>query len=1225
MATVLKGDNLRVKTRATRATRRDFKWLQGARLWLRVAGSVLDAAGGVAVQSRSRATSGHSSAIGGLRLYQALQPHPQAATPGLSSLRTMFSSPNAGKSVDSLSPLSPGGRADYPFHSLRSRNKPASRRGSTASSIHSIGGALHPSVNGGNLSVYESGQNAISTLLQPPIVRTGLQPYTSAPSSTAHKPPTARDIPPVTLTNIPHVDAEDFRPYLSQVGALYEQLRRIQENDEEAAASGRPFKPEEPTESSDGYLRPTKSRPPRRGSTSSISSFTSIEAPSPSRKPSISFSRKAPQGPPPLSTIPTVYFDEDFHLENPRTFDIVSERSEVIKPVDHKSKSDSAAPRKALATNAILQEKLSWYMDTIEVHLINSISTASTTFFTALGSLKELHSEAADSVDRIKTLREELKALDEEIATSGLETVQKRRRQQNLQELSDAVEQLRQVAEGLATCESLVDEGEADKALNSIDALEKLISGERISGERDEATQDGPKLRDLRGAAALQSIDTDLNTLRFRVGKTYESQFTSILFADLRRHVESVSTADVLLRWDNAASRARGGHSRSPSIFPTYLTATEDLKAQLYPIMAGLARAQHVSSAALTYKDAALKEIRNLIRRPLPSSSEDDNMSLMSVSTAGGGPHLSSQEKSANLARNLRALEPEDAEDLLKKIYVSVTETLRRLSTQVKVMLDIASSLADAPDGDGIKSPTIRSPLGSPRPDRHDAFPGFEIQEELHKALDVTNLLAQGVDIANDKIVKVLKVRGEQATGLSLDMFLRYFTLNLYFANECEAISGRSGTPLKNVVNSHIKEFVQRHQNAEMQTLAQGMEADKWVAKDFNEKLAQQLGEILECSTHDAESWGNGNKLWVPAMELTKLKLEEEAAQQEKEKNSGEKEKARPAVIESEKFILPNSAILCMQGLESFLHLIAGIPSMTTDVASSLVAYLQLFNSRCTQLILGAGATKTAGLKNITTKHLALTSQALSLIATLMPHVREFVRRHAGSGAGAAGVMGEFDKIKRLLQEHQSNIHQKLVDMMNGRASVHSKGMKTIQWHKDGEGAKPHAYMETLVKETSILYKVLAKHLPESATQAIMVPVFSGYKEQLGSAFKDADAKNKAGQQSMLRDIELFKTTLGGLDGFGNAGEHLLNIVNGKEVAPEVTAAPETPAKDEKPDTKGKEGKPDRKEDATADKEDDKGTAAKDERTDSSEEEPPEPPAKDNVDSDSKKDSDKGE
>ncbi|OAA74073.1 Vps54-like protein [Cordyceps fumosorosea ARSEF 2679] len=589
-------------------------------------------------------------------------------------------------------------------------------------------------------------------------------------------------------------------------------------------------------------------------------------------------------------------------------------------------------------------------------------------------------------------------------------------------------------------------------------------------------------------------------------------------------------------------------------------------------------------------------------------------MSLMSVSTAGGGRHLSGQEKSANLARNLRALEPEDAEDLLKKIYISVTEALRRLSTQVKVLLDIASSLADTPEGEGVKSPTMRSPLGSPQTGQAPS-PGVEIQEELHKALDVTHLLAQGVDIANDKIVKVLKVRTEQATDLPLDMFLRYFTLNLYFANECEAISGRSGTSLKNVVNSHIKEFVQRHQNAAMQTLAQGMEADRWVAKDFNEKLTRQLGEILECSTHDAESWGNGSKLWVPAMELLKLKLEEEAAaEKDKERSSSEKEKARPAVIESEKFILPNSALLCMQGLEGFLHLIAGIPSMATDIATSLIAYLQLFNSRCTQLILGAGATKTAGLRNITTKHLSLASRALGLIATLIPHIREFVRRHAGSGAGTSALMGEFDKIRRLLQEHQSNIHQKLVEMMNGRATVHSKGMKAIEWHKDGASARTHGYMETLVKETSTLYKVLTKHLPDSTTQSIMFPVFSGYKEQLGSAFKDADAKNKAGQQSMLRDIALFKSTLGSIEGFGDAGEYLTNIVNSKEVAAEAEASAVDAAKDATLGDKAKQDNANGEDEGKTDKAEDEDAATKDEKTESGEEEkPPEPPAKDNV------------
>ncbi len=441
-------------------------------------------------------------------------------------------------------------------------------------------------------------------------MRTGLLPHTSAPASSAHKPPTAKDIPPVALTNIPHVDPAEFKPYLTQVGALYEQLRRVKEDEDEATdiLYRKGNKQDDlPDVLDEGRLRPGK-RPTasRKASVSSISSmsFSPIEAPSPARRNSSGLSRRGIQGPPPLSTIPTVYFDDDFHLENPRTFDIVSERSEVVRPTPggneekHPGNGKATAPRKALATNAILQEKLSWYMDTIEMHLISSISTASTTFFTALGSLRELHTEAAESVERIQTLRQELQALDEEIATRGLDIVQKRRRRENLQQLHDAVLQLREIVDGVTTCESLVDEGEVDRALDSINSLEKLIAGEEdTSADPAAKLPRRLQLRDLRGASALQGVNDDINTLRFRIGKAYESRFLGVLMGDLRRHIETISIQEVLMRWSSASVRARGGHSREPSAFPAYLASTSELRAELLPALTGVQRAKHLGVA----------------------------------------------------------------------------------------------------------------------------------------------------------------------------------------------------------------------------------------------------------------------------------------------------------------------------------------------------------------------------------------------------------------------------------------------------------------------------------------------------------------------------------------------------------------------------------------------------------------------------------------------------
>ena len=808
-----------------------------------------------------------------------------------------------------------------------------------------------------------------------------------------------------------------------------------------------------------------------------------------------------------------MYFDDDFRLENPRTFDVVSERSEVVRPAPGSedkgaSNGQAAAPRKALATNAILQEKLSWYMDTVEMHLIQSISTASTTFFSALGSLRELHSEAADSVERIKTLRKELEALDEEIATGGLNIVHQRRRRENVKQLHDAVMQLREIVDGVGICESLVDAGQVNEALDNIDALERLMAGESSNANQPEI-----QLRDLRGASALQGVSSDLDTLRFRIGKTYETRFLNTLLNDLKRHVEHVSSQEVLMRWSSASMRARGGHSREPSAFPAYMAATDVIRTELQSSLAGLQRAKYLTAAATAYREAALREIRSIIRQPLPSSNDDDNESLMSTSTRTGGRQRSQQDRSMVLARNLRALEPEEAEELLTKIYIGVTEALRRLSTQVKVLLDVASSIGEPSTPSGMRSPQLKSPPFSPTA-RQTSGAAQEAQEEIHRAVDIASFLGQAVDVAQEKVVKILRVRSEQSKRLGLVWFLRYFTLNLHFANECEAISGRSGTPLKTLVNGHIKDFIQNHGDAANQKLAQGMESDLWNAADFNDKDTELLSRILEGSTRDAAAWTEGTQIWIPHSDTETSGVGGGDALDilSSQVNSTGKAKTRSAVVESESFLLPNSAISCMHGMVCFLHLMAAIPSMTAEISTSLIAYLQLFNSRCTQLILGAGATRSAGLKNITTKHLALASQALAFIAAIIPHVREFVRRHCGAGTAASAVMGEFDKVRRAFQEHQNNIYDKLVDIMTGRAMAGTKKLKAVHWDQPPSNAA-NEYVETLAKETTTLHRNLTKHLPEGTVRMIMLPVFKNYKDAFGAAYQSVELKTEHGRE----------------------------------------------------------------------------------------------------------------
>ncbi|KAJ9616949.1 hypothetical protein H2200_000669 [Cladophialophora chaetospira] len=1059
----------------------------------------------------------------------------------------MSSSSRPGSSQGTLgSPIVSSPATEYPFPNIAQRQlggpRDNLRRISTSGSITSIGSTLDSASVKEN-AITEFGQNAISTLLQHPIAHTGLR--ANAPANSGYKAPGPREIPPVALTNIPHVEAKAFHPYLAQVGSLYEAFQRAKNEGEGEASLFHREKKDNKNEEWDAILAKRLQRPgyARAGSMSSTVS-TPIEPPQPKRRQS----GQRRQAVTPLSTIPTVYSEEDFHLENPRTFDIVSENSEIVR-----DPSGTPSGRKSLASNAILQEKLSWYMDTVEVHLINSISTASKSFFSALGSLRELHSEAADSVDRIQKLRKELARLDKEMAIDGLKVVNLKQRRDNFRQLAQAIMQLEDIVRSVQTCEQRVENGEYHQALDGLDEVELLMTGKESRTANAEQTTRYQR-RDLRRIKALEGAFDDLQQLRYRAGRGYEARFYGSLLSDIRRHVEQTDTSVTLQRWGVAYTRTKPGQRRAPSAFPGYMNIGNELRAELEAEMKGLSRARYTTPAATSFRAIVLREMKSMIRKQLPSSNDDDTVSTVSASTTGGRG-MSQQEKSSILARNLRALEADDWYHMLSTIYTNISEGLRRLSVQVKILLDITSNLPESMVRSPPRSPDPASidKVVSPQPGRPRAI--SSVQTEMQQALDLSSLLGEGVDLAQAQITKVVKVRSQQNSELPLVDFLRYFTLNRLFADECEAISGRSGTGLKTVLDAQIKDFVARFADTQKHEVVRVMDADKWDARDFGELENVTLSRVIDGGTADALAWTESVMIWQKPTNGA------ESSNGSATNGTAPTAKVRSAVIDEQKYILPESAIAMLHSMETFEHLATGIPSMSHEIATSLLESLKLFNSRSSQLILGAGATRSAGLKNITTKHLALSSQALSFIVALIPYVREFFRRHLASST-AQQVMTDFDKVKRLFQEHQNGIHEKLVDIMSGRASMHVKSMKYIDWEEAAKNISVPVspYMETLTKETGTLQKVLAKHLPEPVVAGIMIPVFASYKEQWTNAYRDVTIKSAAAKQRLLADAEFFQSRLSKIDGSGDLGEHIVKIVQAKPVL--NTPSPTRPSTD---------------------------------------------------------------
>lgn len=906
------------------------------------------------------------------------------------------------------------------------------------------------------------------------------------------------------------MDSTTFQSYVAQVGSLYEALRRAKETSEQDENQFFRKGKTSPKPEEFEFLLNDQWQRRRYSGASDLVSPTSPGASGPTRKPGGQRARGAIISP--LSTIPNVYFDENFRLENPRTFDIVSERSEVltspVKPAETERPNGTVEVRqpnrKALATNAILQEKLSWYLDTVEIHLISSISTASTSFFTALGSLRELHAEAEASVNKIQLLRNDLKRLDNDMALGGLNIINLRRRQENVRKLASAIGQLGYVIESVSRCEEMVGQGDIENAMDELDDVERLMAGESPVKPKQSTEVLAEKLIDLRRIRALEGASEDLAQLRSRIGVGYERRFLDCLVQDLRHHVDSVPPDNTLMRLGETFHRSRRGNRGVSSGVPAYSNIDTQLRSKLEIELNGLSRTRYTTIAATSFKNAVLREMKSMVRKSLPSSTDDDNESIVSSSTYGGR-QLNQQEKSTILARNLRSMDPDDAHSMLAKIYTTVSEYLRRLSVQVKVLLDITSGLGSSPNPADVRSPT-RSPVPGQGGDT------LGVQQEILQVLDMSSLLGQAVDIIQSQIVKILKVRSEQASNVPLEHFLRYFSLNRLFADECEAISGRSGTALKTVVDTQIRDFINNFGDTQKRRLVQTMDSDRWDAKDFNDEESTTLSRVLDAGTKDIDAWTAAAKIWQTNEDETgerSAPTENGSTENTSSPPAAGKDKVRSAVVDDQKYILPESALVVLKVIEEFQRLVAGIPGMSQEIAFHLLECLKMFNSRSSQLILGAGATRSAGLKNITTKHLALASQALSFITSLVPYVREFIRRHSASGS----LMAEFDKVKRLYQEHQSGINEKLVDIMSSRATIHVASMKKVNWDAEPDPKAVSSYVQVLTKETGTLHRVLCKHLPDSTVMMIMGPVFTSYRDQWANAFQAVTLKSEKGRQ----------------------------------------------------------------------------------------------------------------
>uniref|UniRef100_A0A8W7PF65 Vacuolar protein sorting-associated protein 54 n=1 Tax=Anopheles coluzzii TaxID=1518534 RepID=A0A8W7PF65_ANOCL len=108
--------------------------------------------------------------------------------------------------------------------------------------------------------------------------------------------------------------------------------------------------------------------------------------------------------------------------------------------------------------------------------------------------------------------------------------------------------------------------------------------------------------------------------------------------------------------------------------------------------------------------------------------------------------------------------------------------------------------------------------------------------------------------------------------------------------------------------------------------------------------------------------------------------------------------------VEGEPFALVGAALLLVQIVSEYCRCASQLPVIAPQLGRNVVDLLRMFNSRCCQLVLGAGALHVAGLKTIT-------SSNPGAVLWLLPHVKRHFRALEGASAVPAGAKPHYLRI----------------------------------------------------------------------------------------------------------------------------------------------------------------------------------------------------------------------
>ncbi|XP_044519315.1 vacuolar protein sorting-associated protein 54 [Gracilinanus agilis] len=811
-----------------------------------------------------------------------------------------------------------------------------------------------------------------------------------------------------------------------------------------------------------------------------------------------------------LEQVPKIFLKPDFALEDPLTFN-------SVLPWSHFNTAGGKGNRDA-ASSKLLQEKLSHYLDIVEVNIAHQISLRSEAFFHAMTSQHELQDYLKKTSQAVKMLRDKIAQIDKVMCEGSLHILRLALTRNNCVKVYNKLKLMATVHQTQPTVQVLLSTSEFVGALDLIATTQEVLQQE------------------LQGIHSFRHLGSQLCELEKLIDKMMIAEFSTYSHSDLNRILEDDCQ---ILEEERLVSLIFGLlKQRKLNFLEIYgeemiITAKNIIK---QCVINTVSQIEEIDTEVVV----KLADQMRLMNFPQWFDLLKDIFSKFTV-------FLQRVKATLNIVRsvvlsvldkNQRTRELEETSEQKNAAKDSSLDTEVAYLTHEGMFISDAFSEGELPPGitdstsqrnaspssepcssDSVSEPECTTDSSSSKEQISSLTPGgveLMVSEdmkltdlELDKlANSIQELLYNASDICHDRSVKFLMARAKDGflEKLNSSEFVALSRLMETFILDTEQICGRKSMSLRGALQSQANKFVNRFHEERKTKLSLLLENERWKQADVPAEFQDLVDSITD------------GKIALP------------------EKKSGEERKpADFLIVEGQPYAVVGTVLLLIRIILEYCQCVDNIPSVTTDMLTRLSDLLKYFNSRSCQLVLGAGALQVVGLKTITTKNLALSSRCLQLIVHYIPVIRAHFE--ARLQPKQYSMLRHFDHITKDYHDHIAEISAKLVAIMD---SLFDKLLSKYEV----KAPVPSTCFRNICKQMAKMHEAIYELLPEEQTQMLFLRINASYKIHMKRQLSRLNVVNDGGPQNGLvtADVAFYTGNLQALKGLKDLDLNMAEI-----------------------------------------------------------------------------------